>query len=77
MPIKKAGKLRDGLLIAGALMMACLPYIWIPFFYIGMAASCSCLIVQFIFLRCPHCNKHLGRCEGDFCPFCGERLDVK
>ncbi len=64
MPIKKARKLRDGLLIAGAVIMLCLPYIWIPFFYIGMAVSCFCLIVQFIFLRCPRCHvpypsKHL------------------
>lgn len=54
--------------------MVCLPYIWMPFFYIGMAVAFSCLIVQFLFMRCSHCNKLLGRCEGDYCPFCGEQL---
>lgn len=33
-------------------------------------------VVQWvIFNRCPHCGRHLGRDVGDFCQYCGERLD--
>ncbi len=74
MTVKKAQKLRNILLIAGSVMMlaGCL---WQPFFLVGVIVAFSCLIPHFLFNKCPHCGKQLGRNEGDFCQFCGKPLD--
>jgi hypothetical protein len=74
MTVKQARKLRDVLLIAGAIIML-LGYISDTIFYIGIAVLFSCLIPHFLFNKCPHCGRQLGRNEGDFCQFCGEKLD--
>ena len=74
MTVKRARKIRDALLLAGTVIML-LAYLWEPFFCIGAAAALSCLIPHFLFNRCPHCGKSLGRSDGEFCPFCGRRLD--
>ena len=29
-----------------------------------------------IWYRCPHCGRHLGRCWGAYCPHCGKKVDV-
>lgn len=31
-------------------------------------------VVYFVFLRCPHCGRLLGRDRGEFCPHCGKQL---
>ncbi|MEE1393705.1 MAG: hypothetical protein U0K65_06040 [Negativibacillus sp.] len=74
MPVKKARALRDRLLIAGFVVML-LAYVYRPLFYVGGAIAFSCLIPHFLFNRCPHCGKQLGRNEGDFCQYCGKRID--
>lgn len=74
MSVKKARKLRNALLIAGFFIML-LAYIWEPFFVIGVVVTFSCLIPHFMYNRCPHCGKQLGKNEGDFCQFCGKKLD--
>ena len=74
MTIKRARRVRNVLVIAGAGVML-LAYIWEPFIYIGAITVFSCLIPQFLFIKCPHCGKQLGENEGEFCQFCGKRLD--
>lgn len=74
MPLKKAQKLRNTLLIAG-FVIALLGYLWNLFGYIGIIMMLSSLIPHFLWNKCPHCGKQLGRNEGAFCQFCGERLD--
>lgn len=74
MTVKKAQKLRDTLLIAGFVMMlsGCL------YDLLGIAGAIvefSCLIPHFLFNKCPHCGKQLGRNEGAFCQFCGKHFD--
>ena len=74
MSVKKVQKLRNALLIAGGVIMlaGCL---WKPLLTVGVIVAFSCLIPHFLFNKCPHCGKQLGRNEGDFCQFCGKPLD--
>ena len=74
MTVKRARKVRDALLLGGGIVMLS-AYIWEPAFYVGMAAAVSCLIPHFLWNGCPHCGKQLGRNEGDFCQFCGKRIE--
>ena len=73
MPVHKARKLRDGLFIAGAIVML-LGCSWEPILYLGVIVTFSCLIPHFLWNRCPHCRKQLGRNDGDYCQFCGRNL---
>ena len=45
-----------------------------PLFVAGLLAFVAVVLVDFVFKRCPHCGKHLGRDSGIFCPFCGKKL---
>lgn len=74
MPLKKAQKLRNTLLIAG-FVIALLGYLWNLFGFIGSIMMLSSLIPHFLWNKCPHCGKQLGRNEGAFCQFCGKKLD--
>jgi len=74
MPVKKARKLRDRLLLSGFVIML-LAYVYDPLFIAGLLVTFSSLIPHFLFNKCPHCGKQLGRNEGDFCQFCGTPLD--
>ncbi len=73
MTAKKAQKLRDTLLIIGILMML-MSYIYEPMHIVGGIVAFSCLIPHFLFNKCPHCGKQLGRNEGAFCQHCGGRI---
>ena len=42
--------------------------------YIGAAVIFSSLIPEFLFNKCPHCGKYLGKNYGRFCQFCGKSL---
>jgi len=33
------------------------------------------MIMYFIFWRCPHCARYLGRDVGEFCTHCGKKLE--
>ena len=47
----------------------------ISFFFIaGMLSYIAMVVVWFLFNRCPHCKKFLGRDTGVRCPHCGKRL---
>ena len=71
---KSARKLRDILLIIGIMVML-LGYINEIFLVIGAIIACACLLPHFLFYRCPHCKRGLGRNEGEFCQYCGKRID--
>ena len=74
MTVKNARKLTAAILIVGTVVML-LSYIWEPFLIIGAVIDISCLIPHFLFNRCPHCGKLLGRDVGDFCQHCGKKLE--
>ena len=74
MPVKKARKLRNALLIAGFFIML-LGYLWVPVGIFGVVVTFSSLVPHFLYNKCPHCGRQLGRNEGDFCQFCGKPLD--
>ena len=74
MTVKKARRIRNGLMIAGFIIML-LAYVYKPLFYIGAVVMFLCLIPHFLYNKCPHCGKQPGRNEGDFCQHCGKRVD--
>lgn len=74
MKLRKAQKLRNTLLIVGFFIML-LGYYSNVIGIIGVIVTCSCLIPHFLFNKCPHCGRQLGRNEGKFCQFCGKPLD--
>lgn len=74
MAVKNARKLRDTLLLVGFVVMLS-AYVYEPLFIVGLIVAFSCLIPHFLFNKCPHCGKQLGRNEGGFCQFCGKRFD--
>ena len=50
-----------------------------PLAYVLMGLALAAeLIVFFVFIKCPHCGRHLDRAgmnsEIEYCPFCGESL---
>ncbi len=74
MKVKKARKLRDAIFVVGVVLML-LGYFYEPLIVVGAIVTCSCLIPHYLFNRCPHCGKNLGRSEGEFCPHCGKQID--
>ena len=72
--VRQARKLRDWLMIGGfAIMLGA--YYYEPLLILGAVVMCSCLVPHFLFNRCPHCGKQLGNHAGEFCQFCGKRID--
>ena len=74
MKAKKARRLRDILAFVGILIMFC-GYIYEPLLFVGGIVALSCMIPHFLYYRCSHCGKHLGRCEGDRCWHCGKEIE--
>ena len=74
MDVRKAQKLRNTLLIIGFIVMLA-AYVWEPLMVIGAIVAVSCLIPHFLYNKCPHCGKQLGKNEADFCQFCGGKID--
>lgn len=74
MTVKKAQKLRNALLMIGTVIMLT-SYFYEPMMIVGSIVTFSCLIPHFLFNKCPHCGKQLGGNEGDFCQYCGQKLD--
>ncbi len=77
MKVKKARKLRDTLLLVGMGIMLLSGLIggYMPLRIAGVIVAFSCLIPHFLFNRCPHCGRQLGRNTGEFCQFCGKPLE--
>lgn len=74
MSVKKGRKLRDLLLILGTVVML-LGSLHEAFFTVGAVIAFSSLLPHFLFNKCLHCGKQLGRNEGEFCQFCGKPLE--
>lgn len=74
MKVREAQKLRNTLLLVGFLIMIA-GYVWTPFTIIGVVVTCSCIVPDFLYNKCPHCGRRLGRNEGEICHHCGERID--
>lgn len=71
---KDAQRLTNILVIVGFIIMlaSCL---YEPVFVLGSIVMISCLIPNFLYNKCPHCKKHLGRNTGEFCHHCGGKID--
>ena len=74
MKARDAQRLRDLLLLAGFIIMLA-SYLFKPIFIIGLIVAISCLIPDFLYNKCPHCKKRLGRNEAQFCQHCGGKID--
>ena len=74
MKVRNARKLRDVLMFIGVSIML-LSYLYEPLFLVGAIIEFSCLIPHFLYNKCPHCGKQLGRNEGNYCQHCGKRID--
>lgn len=74
MKARDAQRLRDLLLLAGFIIMLA-SYLLKPIFIIGLIVAISCLIPDFLYNKCPHCKKRLGRNEAQFCQHCGGKID--
>lgn len=42
---------------------------------LGTAVFASGIIINLVFVRCPHCGYHPGRISGPKCPHCGKDLE--
>lgn len=74
MKVKEARKARDLLMAAGiGILLA--GYLWKPLTIVGVIVAFSCLIPDFLYNKCPHCGKHLGRNEGAYCQHCGGKIE--
>jgi len=74
MKARDAQKLRNRLMVIGFLV-ALGGYVWPVFTAIGIIVMFSCLIPDFLYNKCPHCKRRLGRNEGEFCHHCGGKID--
>lgn len=48
---------------------------WDPLCYLGILVMLGGVVFHLIFYRCPHCGKFLDRSTGDYCPYCGQRVN--
>ena len=74
MKVRDARGWRDLLLIIGILTVLA-GEVWFPLAVIGFIVVLSGLVLDFLYNKCPHCGKHLGRNTGDFCHNCGGKID--
>lgn len=47
----------------------------VPVMVIGLVVLVSGIVFYFLFYRCPHCGRYLDRSTGEFCPYCGARVN--
>lgn len=74
MKVRNAQKIRDMLAVAGIIIMLC-GYVYEPLLFVGGVVAFSCLVPHFLYNKCPHCRKQLGRNEGKYCQYCGKEFD--
>lgn len=41
----------------------------------GMIIMLCSIVVYFVFYRCPHCGRFLDRSTGEYCPYCGKKIN--
>ncbi len=56
-----------------AFLAAATQVFWIG--YIGLALMIAAAVFIRAYYRCPHCGKYLDRNCGEYCQYCGERLN--
>lgn len=44
--------------------------------FVGVGIVLLDLIFYLLWYRCPHCGRHLGNSWGEFCPYCGKKVNV-
>mgnify|MGYP003301656096 CR=1 FL=1 len=74
MKVRDAQKLRDTLMIVGVIIMLA-GSLHEALSMIGAVVAFSGLIPHFLYNKCPHCGKQLGRNDGEFCQHCGGKID--
>ena len=74
MNVRKARKLRDILMITGIIIILC-GSIYQPLWIVGSIVAFSGLVPHFLYNKCPHCRRQLGRSNGLHCQYCGKALD--
>lgn len=42
---------------------------------IGIITMFASIPFKILFYKCPHCNKFLDRSTGEFCPYCGKKVN--
>ena len=75
MNVRDAQNLRNKLFIIGGLIMLS-GYLYSPLMIVGIIVMFSGLIPDYLYNKCPHCGKRLGRNEADYCQFCGGKIDA-
>ena len=75
MKVKDARKLVITILIFGFILSLLGGYFYEPLFIIGILVMVASLIPHFLYNKCPHCGKNLGRNAGRFCQFCGKEYE--
>lgn len=74
MKARDAQKLRNRLMVIGFIIMLG-AYIYEPLLIVGAVVAFSCIIPDYLYNKCPHCRKRLGKNEGKFCQHCGGKID--
>lgn len=41
----------------------------------GIGIMFVSIVYNFIFYHCPHCGRYLGRSTGEYCPYCGKKVN--
>ncbi|MBP5491654.1 MAG: hypothetical protein J6Y08_02295 [Clostridiales bacterium] len=42
------------------------------FLILGSVTFLAGIILHYVFVKCPHCDTHIGRVYGSHCPHCGK-----
>ncbi len=73
---KKINKINIALIGIGALIgvIGALSEFFVLAFF-GMAVIVGSAVFRLIFYRCPYCSKYLDRSSGDYCPYCGKKIN--
>ena len=48
-----------------------------PVILTGLLVMFASVILHLLFYRCPHCGRYLDRNTGEFCPYCGKKVNEK
>lgn len=41
----------------------------------GLLLLIVALVLHFTYYRCPHCSRFLDRSDGEYCPYCGKKME--
>ena len=74
MKVRDAQKWTAILLVAGIILMLA-AVLCEPLWIFGAVVAVSSLIPHFLYNKCPHCRKQLGKNGGKFCQHCGGKID--